>query len=66
MLRARLLLSCMLASGLATGGCHEIDFDPDRQSLEIDIFDDLFAVSVVGDDHAVAAGYWRATGARSI
>jgi photosystem II stability/assembly factor-like uncharacterized protein len=58
MLRARLLLSCMLASGLATGGCHEIDFDPDRQSLEIDIFDDLFAVSVVGDDHAVAAGYW--------
>jgi photosystem II stability/assembly factor-like uncharacterized protein len=58
MLSTRLLVCCLLATGLATGGCHEVDFDPDRESLDIEIFDDLFAVSVVGDQHAVAAGYW--------
>ena len=43
---------------LATLGCHEIHFDPDRQSASIDIYDDLFAVSAVSAQHAVAAGYW--------
>jgi photosystem II stability/assembly factor-like uncharacterized protein len=43
---------------LASLGCHEIHFDPDRASESIEIFDDLFAVSVVNDQHAVAAGYW--------
>jgi len=43
---------------LAALGCHEIHFDPDRHSAAIDIYDDLFAVSVVSDRHAVAAGYW--------
>ena len=43
---------------LATLACHEIHFDPDRQSASIDIYDDLFAVSAVSDRHAVAAGYW--------
>lgn len=58
MLRTRVFIACMLATGLVTGGCHEVDFDPDRQSQEIDIFDDLFAVSVVGENRAVAGGYW--------
>jgi photosystem II stability/assembly factor-like uncharacterized protein len=43
---------------LAATACHEIHFDPDRQSASIDIYDDLFAVSAVSDRHAVAAGYW--------
>lgn len=47
--------------GLAAGACHEAHFDPDATpSGEIEIYDDLFSVSVVDDQHAVAAGYWGA------
>ncbi|MEN8184796.1 MAG: YCF48-related protein [Myxococcota bacterium] len=58
MLPPRALLASVLVLGLALLGCHEVHFDPDRQSVDIDIYDDLFAISVVSDDHAVAAGYW--------
>jgi photosystem II stability/assembly factor-like uncharacterized protein len=48
------------ASMLFFAACHEIHFDPtqhERQG-EIDIYDDLFAVSAPSANHVVAAGYW--------
>ncbi len=45
-------------AAFAALACHEIHFDPDRQTGSIEIYDDLFAVSVVDGQHAVAAGYW--------
>ena len=38
-------------------GCHNFDFASRYGSGEIDIFDDLFSVSVVDDNHIVAVGY---------
>jgi photosystem II stability/assembly factor-like uncharacterized protein len=38
-------------------GCHNFDFASRYGSGEIDIFDDLFSVSVVDDNHVVAVGY---------
>ena len=38
-------------------GCHVMDFTPRYAEGEIDIFDDLFAVSVVDDQRVVVAGY---------
>ncbi len=37
--------------------CHQLDYSPRVPEGEIDIYDDLFAVSVADDDHAVATGY---------
>lgn len=52
----RLLLAGSLVLGLA---CHSYEFHPKYGEGEIDLFDDLFTVSV-GEDgqHVVAAGYW--------
>ncbi len=50
----------LLAAGLllvAGLGCHQLDFSPRVEPGEIDIYDDLFAVSVVDEEHAVAVGY---------
>jgi photosystem II stability/assembly factor-like uncharacterized protein len=43
----------------ALGGlaCHGHDFSPRTKPGEIDIFDDLFSVSVPDEQHAVAVGY---------
>jgi len=41
-------------------GCHNLDFSSRYGSGEIDIFDDLFAVSVVDANHIVAVGYQAA------
>ena len=41
-------------------GCHEYRFYPVDYQGGIDIFDDLFAVSVPTADHIVAGGYWGA------
>ncbi|MFQ5415644.1 MAG: WD40/YVTN/BNR-like repeat-containing protein [Myxococcota bacterium] len=38
-------------------GCHVMDFTPRYAEGEIDIYDDLFAVSVIDDQRVVAAGY---------
>jgi photosystem II stability/assembly factor-like uncharacterized protein len=55
----RTLLPILVPLALAgLVACHEIHFDPDRHTADIEIYDDLFAISVVSDDHAVAAGYW--------
>jgi photosystem II stability/assembly factor-like uncharacterized protein len=42
---------------LALAGCHNLDFSPRYAEGEIDIFDDLFSVSVPDPEHAVAVGY---------
>jgi photosystem II stability/assembly factor-like uncharacterized protein len=41
-------------------GCHDNRFKPRDYAGEIDIFDDLFSVSVPTGSHAVASGYWGA------
>jgi photosystem II stability/assembly factor-like uncharacterized protein len=48
------------ASLLFVAACHEVHFDPNEKSAvgEIDIYDDLFAVSAPTPNHVVAAGYW--------
>jgi photosystem II stability/assembly factor-like uncharacterized protein len=54
-LRWLVLAACLPLASLA---CHDVHFDLEGEGGAIDIFDDLFAVSVVSEDHAVAAGYW--------
>ena len=56
--RPRHLLAACLA--IAVAGCHQLDFHPRVPEGEIDIYDDLFAVSVVDEMHAVAVGYYGA------
>ena len=51
--RVRLVLFGLLVSI----GCHGHDFSPRTQAGEIDIYDDLFAVSLADEQHAVAVGY---------
>ena len=55
--RAPLLLAPLLVLALA---CHEYRFEPVDFEGGIDIYDDLFSVSVPKADHVVAAGYWGA------
>jgi photosystem II stability/assembly factor-like uncharacterized protein len=45
---------------LCASACHEYHFQPRESGGEIDIYDDLFAVSVPTADHVVAVGYWGA------
>jgi photosystem II stability/assembly factor-like uncharacterized protein len=66
----RLRLSALFATLVLAAGslaCHQLDFSPRVAEGEIDIYDDLFAVSVASEEHAVAAGYhgavyWTADG----
>ena len=51
------LVVAILVSALTAFGCHQLDFSPRVAEGEIDIYDDLFAVSVVDESHAVAVGY---------
>ena len=37
--------------------CHQLDFSPRHAQGEIDLYDDLFSVSVVDSERAVAVGY---------
>ena len=39
-------------------GCHEVHLTYDRDQDEIVLFDDLYSISVVDEDHAVAVGYY--------
>ncbi len=59
-IRCVLVLAGLSASALVSVGCHEINFEPELQSGEITIYDDLFAVSAPTPQHVVAAGYWGA------
>jgi photosystem II stability/assembly factor-like uncharacterized protein len=56
----RFALAPLALLALATLACHEVHFDPEAVSSEIEIYDDLFSVSVVDDQHVVASGYWGA------
>jgi photosystem II stability/assembly factor-like uncharacterized protein len=47
-------IGLLLVAGVA---CHQMDYSPRFNAGEIDIYDDLFAVSVVDEEHAVAVGY---------
>lgn len=53
-------LATFAALVLLSLGCHEVHFDPHVSTDEIQIYDDLFTVSVPSPDHIVAAGYWGA------
>ena len=45
---------------LVTVGCHEVHLDYDGRPGEIDVYDDLFSVSVIDEDHVIAVGYFGA------
>ena len=50
-------LAIFLAQGALLAGCHGLDLSPRHAEGEIDLLDDLFAVSVPDANHAVAVGY---------
>jgi photosystem II stability/assembly factor-like uncharacterized protein len=53
------LSALLAASALALGSvaCHQLDFTPRVAEGDIDLYDDLFAVSVADESHTVAVGY---------
>lgn len=50
-------LAAVLLSAITGVACHQLDLEPRYKAGEIDLFDDLFAVAVADENHAVAAGY---------
>ncbi len=56
----RVLSIPALLLGLVAAGCHQIHYEEQFAPGEIDVYDDLFAVSVVDPQHAVAVGYYGA------
>jgi photosystem II stability/assembly factor-like uncharacterized protein len=56
------LLRALLVAAVAwtATACHDYHFTARDYGGEIDIYDDLFAVSVPAADHVVAVGYWGA------
>jgi photosystem II stability/assembly factor-like uncharacterized protein len=57
----RTLALCALITLIAGLGCHDISIDFSDVGDEIRIHDDLYSVSMVDEDHAVAVGYYGAT-----
>jgi photosystem II stability/assembly factor-like uncharacterized protein len=55
--RTRLFAAGLFAFVALQVGCHVLDYTPRYGKGEIDIFDDLFSVSVIDDQRVVAAGY---------
>jgi len=53
----RPLLAGLVVAALVAAGCHNLDFSPRHKPGEIDIYDDLFSVSVPSDNRVVAVGY---------
>jgi photosystem II stability/assembly factor-like uncharacterized protein len=58
--RLRHFVAACVAFAVAGLACHQLDYSPRVPEGEIDIYDDLFAVSVVDEEHAVAVGYYGA------
>ena len=56
--KLRPIMLAGLVFALASMACHDIHMDFDTQATEIRLFDDLYAVSVGDEVHAVAAGYY--------
>lgn len=57
-IRGRCILG--LLALIATFGCHDYRIDFSDRGDQIRIFDDLYSVSVVDEQHAVAVGYYGA------
>lgn len=55
----RIILT-LLMSTLAFAGCHDVHIDFTDAGQGIRIYDDLYSVSMVDEDHAVAVGYYGA------
>jgi photosystem II stability/assembly factor-like uncharacterized protein len=55
--RTKLCAASLFALVALQAGCHVLDFTPRYGKGEIDIFDDLFSVSVTDDQRVVAVGY---------
>jgi photosystem II stability/assembly factor-like uncharacterized protein len=55
--RTAFIAAAVLAFAISQAGCHVLDYTPRYAEGEIDIFDDLFSVSVIDDQRVVAAGY---------
>jgi photosystem II stability/assembly factor-like uncharacterized protein len=53
-------LGFVALAALVSIGCHEVHLDYDGRPGEIDVYDDLFSVSVADEQHAVAVGYYGA------
>jgi len=60
--RAAAALAGLAAVASFAMACHDVHFDPKKHSESgaIEIYDDLFAVSVPTNEHVVATGYWGA------
>ncbi len=58
MLHRRVL--ALIAATVFTTACHEVHFEPRGGAGQIDILDDLFALSVVTPELVLASGYWGA------
>jgi photosystem II stability/assembly factor-like uncharacterized protein len=52
------LIALLIGSALLASGCAEDVFKKRYEESEIDYYDDLYAVSAVGDDHVWVAGYF--------
>ena len=62
MIRIRVAGALAAVLQIASTGCHELDMDFDRGTGgDIVLFDDLYSISVVDDQHAVAVGYFGAS-----
>ena len=60
MFTARRTLALVVAAATISLGCHEINLDFSARSGEIELFDDLYSISVVSEETAVAVGYYGA------
>jgi photosystem II stability/assembly factor-like uncharacterized protein len=60
MIRTSLFRTLAIAALAVTFGCHDYSIDFSDSGDEIRIFDDLYSVSMVDEDHAVAVGYYGA------
>jgi photosystem II stability/assembly factor-like uncharacterized protein len=59
-MRSRSALLIALLGAALTAGCHDVKLESRFGPGDIGIYDDLYAVSVPDDQHAVAVGYWGA------
>jgi len=60
MMQLRSLLALATGLALMSLACHETHIDYTLRTGEITLFDDLYSVSIVDDQHAVAVGYYGA------
>ena len=56
--RSALALAGLSAFAFVSVGCHETHFTTEQKTGDIEIYDDLFAVSSPDPNTVVAAGYW--------